>query len=308
MRALPCAILVAVLAVAAAWGHPHAGGIAVRSGGTVFAGDILRSRLLVIGPAGDWREILSVGHVRDLEMSADETLYGVSQGSGLWMLGPGERPAPVMAGFHGLFSIAPDGSFVLAPADSIDRRPRLDLRSPSGRQSTLAVLNQIDALVCDGDNVVVADGSAVRRIAPDGTIRLLAGNAGKGLYGLTIGPNGPIVSLYQERAVIELPPDGSRRTLMTSEAPWAPTDVHFSHGALHVVEIAQHPCCWKGPRIRRVAQGSAPVTLVVFDDQDHFHLEPWDRPLEWLIVALVLATVLIGALLRRWRARASRRL
>jgi hypothetical protein len=257
--------------------HPHAGGIVVRSDGAVIAGDILHPRLLVINPRGATQEVTGVGHVRDLELAPDGTIYGVSQGAGLWRLGLNDRVEPVRPQFHGLFTFAGDGSLVLAPADARDRRPRLEFESLEGRRTTLS-FGQIESLTRSAGGVAVADGSAVREVSRNGAPKTWADDVGEGLHGLTATPEGLVVAVYSERQVVELTAGGVQRVLLTSEPPWAPTDVAFHDGALYVLEFAQHPCCWKGPRVRRVVEGEAPITLLTIDDGDHhhpFYESPW---------------------------------
>jgi hypothetical protein len=229
-----------------------------------------------------------------LELAAEGTLYGVSQGAGLWTLGPDDKLSVVLGDFHGLFTRREDGALVLAAADARDHRPRLELQLPEGKITMLAVLDQIEALAMDEDAVVVCDGAALRRVEFDGRITTLAEPIGEGLHGLVIGPDGPLVTVYHSREVVEVTADGTRRVLLTSEPPWAPTDVTLHDGALYVVEYAQHPCCWKGPRVRRVVEGESPVTLLTIDDQNHFHLLPWRLPLAILGAAMVVAFAVWG--------------
>jgi hypothetical protein len=304
-------VVVAIMARAAV-AHPHAGGVVVRGDGTVLAGDILGSRLLVIEPSGRWRAMESVGHVRGLDQAGDGTIYGVSQGSGIWKLGPDESAVPLLPEFHGLFAVRDEGGLVLAAADPLDRRPRLETRTRDGRRSPLARLGQIDALACRGRTVVVADGSAIRSVAFDGWVETLAEGVGDGLHGLVIGPRGPVVTVWGSRRVVELNSDGARRTLLRSEPPWSPTDVALQNGAIYVLEIAQHPCCWKGPRVRRLLPGASPTTLLVFDDGDPSFTRHWGWTFPWALagvtlLALVASGVAVAirrvARRRRWRER-----
>lgn len=133
----------------------------------------------------------------------------------------------------------------------------------------------------------------VHTIDADGTIRTLAEEVGTGLHGLAMGPHGPIVAVYDQRQVVELAPDGERRVLLVSEPPWAPTDVAVHEGVLYVVELAQHRCCWKGPRIRRLVAGQTPSTLLAIDDGDHLHISPGERPFEWMVGVGTLALVMV---------------
>jgi hypothetical protein len=286
--------------------HPHSGGIVVTADGTVVVGDILGTRLLVIEPSGSWREIPDIGHVRGLARAADGTIYGTSWGQrgGLWTLGPSERQSLPLPGFLGLFALGKDGAWVLAPADSHGRGQRLEVRSPDGRRSVLAHLDQIEAIAWHDDAIMAASGSAIYSIDMDGTVTMMADKVGRGLHGLTMGENGPIVAVYESRQVVELSGDGTRRVLLTSEAPWAPSDVTFHDGALYVVELAEHPCCWKGPRVRQLVAGQAPRTLVTIDDEDHIHLAPWERPLHWLVGSGVFVAACVSGVILAVRRRA----
>ncbi len=142
----------------------------------------------------------------------------------------------------------------------------------------------------------------------DGTIKTLADGVGSGLYGLAMGPRGLIVAAYDQRQVVELAPDGARRVLLASEPPWGPTDVAVASGVLYVVEVAEHPCCFKGPRVRRLVAGLAPTTLLTIDDGNHLHISPGERPLEWMvgIGTVAMFVVILGVLKARRRRRRSR--
>jgi hypothetical protein len=284
-RAYCFVVLAAALPGGAVKAHPHPGGIVVRGDGTVFAGDILQPRVFMIEPSGKSRELAGVGHVRDLALAPDGTVYGVSQGAGLWNLGVDGRVEAVRSEFRGLFTFASDGSLVLAPADSLDRRPRLEFESPKSMRTTLA-MGQIDSLTHLGDAIAVGDGSAVRIASKDGAIETWTHHIGEGLHGLAATPRGLVVAVYNERRVVELTNDGTQRVLLTSEPPWAPTDVAFHDGAVYVLEFAQHPCCWKGPRVRRVIGGEPSSTLLTIDDGDHRH-PVYESP--WFILGLYIA-------------------
>jgi hypothetical protein len=152
----------------------------------------------------------------------------------------------------------------------------------------------------------VADGSALRLVDDEGNVTTLVEDLGTGLYGVAPSSNGVVVAIYDERRVIEINRAGKQRVLVTSEPPWAPTDVAVRGHEVFVVEVAQHPCCWKGPRVRRVTNGQKPVTLLTIDDGNHLHLTPRDRPLEWLVGTIVLCVISI-AIVWRMRRRTRRR-
>jgi hypothetical protein len=296
-------VMLIVITGRTATAHPHSGGIVVRPGGEVVAGDILGLRLLVIEPSGEWREIPGVGDIRGLSMSATGTVYGVTwgQGGGIWKLGNDERPTPVVSGFNGLFALGEQGSLLLAPADMHGHGQGLEILFANGQRSVLASLADIQAITRHERAIVVAAGSTIQTIDADGAIRTLAEDVGSGLYGLAMGPKGPIVTVQERRQVVELAPDGSRRVLLASDAPWSPTDVAVHEGMLYVVELAQHPCCWKGPRVRRFVVGQAPTTLLTIDDGDHVHISPRERPLQWMLAIGIIAMVVLFLGVARWR-------
>ncbi len=287
------------IAARAAMAHPHPGGIVVRPDGTIVAGDILGDRLLVIEPTGKWRAITGVGHVRGLAAAADGTTYGVSwgEGGGVWKLGADDQLMPVVDVFNGLFELGERDSLLLAPVDELGQADSLVIRSPSGQQSELASLADIQAVARHEATILVAAGSSIYSIDVDGNLRTLAEDVGSGLYGLTMGPAGPVVAVHDQRQVMEIAADGARRVLLQSEPPWAPTGVAIHEGVLYVVELAKHPCCWKGPRIQKVVAGEVPTTMLTIDDANHVHISPGERPLEWMLGVGSLATAgLVGGL------------
>jgi hypothetical protein len=188
--------------------------------------------------------------LKDLELAADGQIYGGGRGQGLFRLGADDRPIPVLNDFYGLFARSTDGTMALAPADAQGRWPQLEILSPDHHRTPLAALGQINALAWHGRSIVVADGSAIRSIELDGTTRGLAEEVGKGIQGLAIGPNGPVLAAFEDRAVVEVAPDDMRRVLLRFEPPWAPTDVTFHGATLYVVEYAAPSQGWKGPRVR----------------------------------------------------------
>jgi hypothetical protein len=212
----------------------------------------------------------------------------------LWRLSAEEKPAPLLSDFYGLFARGEDGTIVLAPADAQERRPHLEVLSRDGRRSTLATLQQVNALAWHGRAIVVADGSAIRTVELDGKTQTIAEDVAKGIQGLAVGPNGPVVAAFEDRAVVEVARDGTRRVLLKSEPTWGPTDVTYHDDTLYVVEYASAPHGWKGPRVRQLASGEPPVTLLTIEQNDlWFWL--WPGPL------LVCGLLAIGAafLLRR---------
>jgi hypothetical protein len=115
-------------------------------------------------------------------------------------------------------------------------------------------------------------------------VATLAEDVGNGLLGLCIGPNGPIVVAYGDRSVVEIADDGTRRVLLTTEPPWAPTDVTFHHEAIYVVEVAMSDD-WKGPRIRTMVLGQKPRTLLSIE-----HV-PRGLPVRLFLVLFVVAAI-----------------
>lgn len=307
MRIVCVAILIALASGRTAMAHPHPGGIVVLPDGTVVVGDILGGRLLVIEAGGRLREIAGVGDVRGLALASDGALYGVSwqRGAGVWKLGADNRPTPVFANYEALLATGGQGSLFLAPIDAHGLGQHVEVRNPAGEQSVLTRLSDITALAWHQGTLYVAAGSTVHTIDADGTVKTLAAGVGTGLYGLAMGRHGLIATCYEKRQVVEIAPDGARRVLLTSDHPWSPTGVAVVGDTLYVAELAEHPCCFKGPRVRRVVAGEPATTLLTIDDGNHLHVFPGDRPFEWMVgvgaVTLIVVVVAVLKVRRRWQ-------
>jgi hypothetical protein len=243
-----------VLMAAVAEAHPHPGGIVVLPDGTIVVGDMLGSRMVTFA-GGEPRVDGRIGHVRELEISGG-VVWGVSVGQGLWRL-DGDGFVRVLPEFHGLFARGPGSVLYLAPADSLDRRPRL-LRDGK----PLAELEQIEALAHDGERLWVVDGEAVRTVGDDGAVTTVAERVGRTPLGMALVPGGAVVAVFGDRRVVEV--GARRRVRFESTPPWGPVDVAVRGAELFVVEYAEE-CCWKGPRVWRVPAAGAPELVGSFE-------------------------------------------
>jgi hypothetical protein len=306
-EALRKRLFVGVLAAAsagAASAHPHAGGLVVLPDGTVMAGDVLGSRILVIAPDGTWRAYEDVGHLRGLARTTDGTTYGVTWGSGggVWVLEEdGRRTLVSLAGGRdGLIAAGGDGALLFAPVDAMGVATRIDSWLPPDPRQRLVSVSDVTAFTHHAGGTAIAVGDRVALVIGEEERELAAGLRG-GIHGLASSQGGLIVAHFGGREVVLIGDDGRRRVLLASEPPWAPTDVAFVDGSLYVLELAQHACCWKGPRVRRVAADGSVTTLVNFDAGSHLHVSPRDRPMQWLVGSMAVAAVSALTLVRRRR-------
>lgn len=94
-----------------------------------------------------------------------------------------------------------------------------------------------------------SENSAIRRIAPDGTVSTVVSNIRipctnpldapglPHLRGLDIDQDGSLyVAANGCRSLIRITPSGDVRTIMTAEAPWSPTGVAVFRGEVFVLE------------------------------------------------------------------------
>jgi hypothetical protein len=154
-----------------AWSHPHRGGLVVAEDGTIWLGDVSRSRLTTLATDGSVRHRGDLGHVRALALDSAGRLWGASQshGIGLWRLEMGGERVLVEPQFNGLFALDAADRPALAAADSMDHRPAL--RLPGGGERRF---EQIEAIAWDGNRFLVVDAGTLRSVAPDGDARELA--------------------------------------------------------------------------------------------------------------------------------------
>ncbi|HKQ61584.1 MAG TPA: hypothetical protein VJS92_09830 [Candidatus Polarisedimenticolaceae bacterium] len=266
-------------------------GIVVDPVGVVFFADSLRQAVWRLDPGRPPYIMLPGRPARDLFLDAAGNLSGDELHAaklGIWemtrdgvvhqLLEPSAAPP---AGF-GLLLDAAGNRYAW---DGAGENSRVLRRAPDGRVTVLAgggTRGRLDgprgrarlgnvrgmALAPDGA-IVVSDGAAIRRIAPDGEVRTLAdgfvlrdrsddprgGGLAEGyVLGVSVDAAGTIYAAdYANRRVLRIRSDGTLTSVAYSVKPWAPTGVFARGDELYILEYGfKPPAEASGPRVRRL--------------------------------------------------------
>jgi hypothetical protein len=209
-----------------------------------------------------------------------------STGGELPVVGP--DPTLILSSDYPI-AVGPDGAlYYPKPGDGGLRVMR---QAPGGRPMTFATLPPVIEVGPDGKAAAVpwihgltagpdgslyyAERNAVRRIAADGTVSLVAGNIsvprcerppaanddrlGPGLRGLDVTAEGTIyVAASACSALLKITPKGAVSVVLRAEDAWSPTGVAVSGDDLYVLEYrhikAERREEWI-PRIRKLSRG-----------------------------------------------------
>jgi len=96
------------------------------------------------------------------------------------------------------------------------------------------------ALASDG-SFYFRQGEAPRKLSHRGGTTLLADHLDPGNYGIALDGLGNVfVAEFRPRRVVRISPNGTRVIAATSRAPWGPTGVFVSNGALFVLEATEY--------------------------------------------------------------------
>ncbi len=288
----------AVLIGGVAFGHPPSAIVADRQGQVYFvdtavgvwkidpAGKVVRHpgphyHFIAIDPTATLRQRDVPRHLQgDISVLADPTLV-------------------LSGGFP--VAVAADGA-LLYPEVAGDGRVQLLRLAPEGKSSVLATLPAAVEIGPDGKVIqaqwihglaVGADGSvyyaekqAIRKIAPDGTLSMVANDiadpdcrhpsaipksvAGPVLRDLEVAPDGTIyVAASACSALLKIDPRGNVSVVLRGTDDWSPMGVTWSNGDLYVLEYryieTQKSTDWR-PRVRRVSSDGK-VSLVASVDR-----------------------------------------
>jgi len=270
--------------------HPSRG-IVVLGDGTVIFSDLTRIR--AISTKGKMRTVrmnVAGGHTHALSLARDGSIWG-----DLSTYDPKDGRYA-----EAIWRMLPDGSltFRYGPRKGIERGaglirdaagctwhhdqarpdgPPLVHRKCPGRPAALLYGKAGDdrgfvpVLVNDlGGSALAGDGGFVfrhhgvlRKVMPDGLVRILAHGLSKDNFGIANGPGGGfLVAEHDKRRVTLVDARGKRRTLATSAAPWAPTGVASRFGALYVLEASDHLAGQTDRmRVRRIAPDGRDTVL-----------------------------------------------
>jgi hypothetical protein len=301
-RPIPTAVLaIASCAVIAPGASAHPGsGIVVDRQGQVYFVDTrlgvwkidLQGRLLRhSGPAYHWMTIDRRGRFAQRD---------VPQGVGGELPVVGPDPTLILSSDFPV-TIGSDGAFYYPQARD-DGRVRVMRATPSGDPEVFATLPVATEIgpggqavrarwihgLASGPNgsLYYTERNAVRRIAPDGTVGLVAGEItvrdcvrppaaneerlGPALRGLDVTPDGTIyVAASACSALLKVTQGGSVSVVLRASDAWSPTGVVVSGEDLYVLEYlhvkAERREDWR-PRVRKVSR-EGKVTVVATVDR-----------------------------------------
>jgi len=260
-----------LLAASPAFAHPGAG-IVVDRRGQVFFIDTgagvwkidLQGRLEKHrGDAFHWMAIDRRGGLTGRQMPRNT-------GGELPVVGP--DPTLILSSDYPI-AVGPDGALYYPQPEGTDR-VRIMRVAPSGRPEVFATLPPATEVGPDG-SLYYAERDAVRRIAADGTVSLVAGDIkvpdcvrppaareerlGPALRGLDVAPDGTIyVAASACSALLKINPKGTVSVALRAEDAWSPTGVAVSGDDLYVLEYrhikAERREEWI-PRVRKLSRG-----------------------------------------------------
>jgi len=282
-----------LLATAPAFAHPGAGIVVDRHGQVFFidtgAGvwKIDREGRLARHP-GEAYHFLAIDHrggLTDRDMPRNT-------GGELPVVGP--DPTLILSSDFPI-AVGPDGALYYPRA--VGSGVQVMRVAPGGTTAAFATLPPVLEMGADGKAKPVPwihglaagpDGAlyyperdAVRRIAADGTVSLVAGGItvpgcerpaaveddrlGPGLRGLAVAPNGTIyVAASGCKALLKITPAGAVSVVIRAEEAWTPTAVAISGDDLYVLEYwfvkAERREEWL-PRVRRVSRDGKAVVI-----------------------------------------------
>ncbi|HEX8178853.1 MAG TPA: hypothetical protein VF525_04845 [Pyrinomonadaceae bacterium] len=306
LRLSAYAFIVVLVVVCAVQAHP-AWGIVVDDSGRVIFSDLETVwRLDAEGRVSSVRAGEFGRHVHDLALDAAGNLYGIDHSydapkwiDGLWRITPAGEFSylfPPTADAPAWLSLRRDRAgntyFVRQGADAGDDVLLLR-RSPTGQISTLAGgragfadgrgaqarFRHIGSMTLAADDALyLLDAGALRRVAPDGTVKTIARDLDKfrpeerpaggqmpgGFMGLCVDAGGnTYIADHTNRRVLRVGRDGQTTTLLRTDAIWLPTGVAAGpHGEIYMLEIGfTPPRYYSGPRVRRVAPDGQSTVL-----------------------------------------------
>jgi hypothetical protein len=103
------------------------------------------------------------------------------------------------------------------------------------------LINDVAGTALAGGNFYFRQGDSVRKIARDGRTTLIASGLAKENFGIAMDGAGAIyVSEFSRRRLVRIAADGRRDVVATSAAPWGPTGVAASRGALYLLEWTEY--------------------------------------------------------------------
>ena len=260
--------LAAALAVATAPTAAHpARGIAVAPDGRVYFSDL--ERIWTIGRDGRLsllREHRGI-HTHALAITRSGDLYGEdsnyhpvdqSYWESVWRITPKGRFSyvygPTRSVARGV-GLTRDGSGCSFHSDQTGQGglplvhrlcpglpvERLVGSAADDRMFRPVLVNDVAGTALAGGNFYFRQGDSVRKVARDGRMTVIASGLAKENFGIAMDGAGALyVAEFGRRRLLRIAADGRRNVVATSAAPWGPTGVAASRGALYLLETTEY--------------------------------------------------------------------
>jgi hypothetical protein len=266
MRAgrLAAGLLLLITGVAAS-AHPSRG-IVATADGRVYFSDLERLwRIERDGRLTKLREHRD-RHTHELALDAagnvigeDSSYTGGAYRESIWAISPDGQfrflYAPTTRVARGVGVIRdPRGCTFHSNQTAITRRPLVHRRCPNGRIERLVgsaaedaafrqelVSNVSGAFLDPAGGFVFRQGTVLRRIAPNGSVRTLATGLPEENFGIARAADGSVLVVEAAaRRVVRLRPGAKRTIAATSARPWFPTGVAAAGAATYVLEATDY--------------------------------------------------------------------
>ncbi len=292
-------IIFCLLRAESASAHP-AWGIVVDGQNQVYFSDLETIwRIDAQGKLKVFRAGVSGRHIHELALDDDGNLYGADYSyepetqsyiEAIWKMTPAAGFAYIVAPTKSLqrgMSIWRDrdgNTYAVEQNNHLKRETLLLKREPGGNVTVLAggSYGHADgkgsqakfssivgmAFAPDG-SLYMADGSSVRKVTMDGTVRTLAdgldvkgvdknsveGAAWGSLMGLAVNAQDEVyVADYRNRRVLKINSGGAVSTVAQAEQTWTPTGVAVAkNGDLYILEVGATASSANKPRVRRLS-------------------------------------------------------
>lgn len=265
------ALLLCLFAAAGAQAHPPYG-LAADARGNVYFSDLEavwrltpEGRLELFRPSAEGFHVHEVAIAPDGAIEGDVNHYDPSSevfSGGLWRrTADGReqwlvRPTPAPPRGFGTYGDSRGNRYTSQWVGNDDRRTLLFRRSPAGRVDLLhgppdesarlreSLVSSIGGMArTRAWGMAVADGRALRLVAPSGAVTTLhEAAAGASFRGVSVAPDGRVIAADQgSKAVIAVAAEGAAEILYRESGPWLPTAAVIAGGRLLVLEANADP-------------------------------------------------------------------
>lgn len=282
--------------------HPGWGIVVDRQGQICFS-DVARNCVWRIDAQGKLTAFLTGKHSHQLVIDEDGNIYGEHLyydaarqlfASSLWKIAPqgtmttknGEGLGSTMDRSGNLYYWNGNNNLRRGESQILRKTPEGKISVVAGSdwgyadgKGSAAKFSTVGGTACGPDgSLYLTDGSAVRRVMTDGTVKTLARDLLKpsenpgwtGLWnrlmGLAVDEQGNVyVADSAERRLLKITSDGNVATVLRARWLWAPTGVTLAGGDIYVLENQFIPGFF-GPRVQKISPNGRVTTLATVVD------------------------------------------